>query len=166
MTSTRCFVSRCWKNGTTRKIRIELTHNNEIILGRHRASASIEHQHHITSCSQILYTRRQRRLCKRMHSHCCCYNCAEWALFSILLNTTNDDRPTEQKANMPYRLSGQRKLLKLSRTQKGSHWKFECEWHIIRCARLGGSIFSFWIFHMALFCHWIDRIQYVASHGI
>lgn len=97
MTSTGFFVSRRWKNGTTRKIRIELTHNNEIILGRHRASPSIEH--HITSHRAARYCTLDattKAVQKNAFSLLLLYNCAEWALFSILLNTTTASATTDR----------------------------------------------------------------------
>lgn len=141
VTSNGYFINCRWKNGTTgikwkkKKKKRKRTHTQQWDhFGRHRASPSIKHHRATRYC--CTYARRRRLLRKRMHSHCCCYNCAEWALFFILSNTTTAiaTNSNKKKTNMPYSLSGQHKLnfLKLSRTRKGSHWKFECEWHIIR----------------------------------
>lgn len=90
MTSNGYFINRRWKNGTTgikwkkkKRKGNELTHNNGIILG------DIEHHQALNIIVQpdivVRMPRRRRLLRKRMHSHCCCYNCAEWALFFIFI---------------------------------------------------------------------------------
>lgn len=70
MTSTGYFISRRWKNGTRSCIKLKKKKKRKETNLHTHTMRSFWETLSITSCNQILYTRR-RRLRKRMHSHCC-----------------------------------------------------------------------------------------------